>query len=88
MIKNAPADTQKRPIVSKKRRFKFKIIATFITITFSLIAVLINDNFISNCLIFSIILENCLIAPTTYQLFKLPYNNYIDYLKKHPDFAE
>ena len=88
IIKNAPADTKKRPIVSKKRRLKFKIIATFITVIFSLVAIFINDNFISNCLIFSIILENCLISPTTYRIFKLPYNNYITYLKTHPDFAE
>lgn len=88
MFKNAPADTKKRPIVSKKRRTKFKVIATFLTIVFSFIAILINDNFISNCLTFSIILENFLIAPTIYKLFKLPYNNYITYLKTHPDFAE
>lgn len=88
MYKNAPADTYKRPIVNKKRRMIYKAISTIMTIIFSFISILINNEFISNCLIFSIILENCLISPYIYKLFKLPYNNYITYLKNHPDFAK
>lgn len=88
MVKNAPADTKKRPIVNKKRRLTYKILSTLISIIFSIIAILIDNNFISNCLIFSLILENLLISPLTYKLFKLPYNNYITYLKEHPDFAQ
>ncbi len=88
MYKNAPADTYKRPIVNKKRRMIYKTISTIMTVIFSFIAILINNEFMSNCLIFSIILENCLISPYIYKLFKLPYNNYITYLKKHPDLAK
>lgn len=87
MHKNAPADTYKRPIVNKKRRDTYKIISTTLAIIFGFTAVLINNEFISNCLIFSLILENALISPFVYKLFKLPYNNYITYLKEHPDFA-
>ena len=87
MYKNAPADTYKRPIVNKKRREIYKTISTLLAIAFSFIAILIKSQFISNCLVFSIILENCLISPFVYKLFKLPYNNYITYLEKHPDFA-
>lgn len=86
IFKNSPADTYKRPIVNKKRRLVYKTISTLIVITFSFIAVLINNNFISNCLILSSILENCLISPCVYKLFKLPYNNYITFLQNHPDF--
>ena len=50
------------------------------------IALISKNNFISNCLIFALILENILISPITYKLFKLPYNNYITFLKEHPDF--
>ena len=85
IIKNAPADTHKRPIVNKKRRKAYKIISSIIAITFSISAIIINNNFLSNCLIFALILENILIAKTTYKIFKLPYNNYINYLKKHPE---
>ena len=87
MLKNSPADTYKRPIVSKKRRKVYNTISVIISIVFSIISVNINNNFISNCLIFALILENCLISPYVYKLFKLPYNNYITYIKNHPDVA-
>ena len=88
MYKNAPADTKKKPIVNKKRRFVYKTLSTILAIIFSFIAILINDQFISNALIFALIIENILISPFVYKLFKLPYNNYITYLKEHPDFAQ
>lgn len=87
MFKNAPADTYKKPIVNKKRRLIYNVISTVLAIIFSIISVTINNNFISNCLIFALILENCLIAKTTYKIFKLPYNNYITFLEKHPEFS-
>jgi len=87
MYKNAPADTYKRPIVNKKRRLVYKTISTVFAIVYAFIAILINEQFISNCLVFSIILENCLISPYVYKLFKLPYNNYITYIRKHPELA-
>ena len=87
MYKNAPADTKKKPIVNKKRRFVLKLISTILSIMFSIIAIIINNNFLSNCLIFALVLENVMISPTTYKIFKLPYNNYITFLKEHPDFS-
>lgn len=87
MFKNSPADTKKKPIINKKRRFILKIISTFLAIIFSISAIIIDSNFLSNCLIFALILENIMIAPTTYKIFKLPYNNYITFLKEHPDFS-
>lgn len=86
MFKNAPADTKKKPIVNKERRKIYKIISTLFAIIFSICAIISKNNFISNCLIFGLILENILISPITYKLFKLPYNNYITFLKEHPDF--
>ena len=88
MFKNAPADTKKRPIVNKKRRLILKMISTILAIIFSISAIIINNGFLSNCFIFALIVENILIAPLTYKLFKLPYNNYITFLKEHPDFAK
>lgn len=83
---NAPADTKNRPIVNNKRRKKLKLISTFISIIFIISCILVDNNFISNCLLFSLILENILISPLTYKIFNLPYNNYLDFLKSHPDF--
>lgn len=87
MLKNAPADTKKRPLVNKKRRLIYKIISTTITFIFCLISFVVKNNFISNCLIFASIMQNCMISPTVYKTFKLPYNNYIQFLKDHPDFV-
>lgn len=85
MFKNSPADTHKRPIVNLKRRRNLKLISTFFCILYTIISLIITNTFYSNCFIYSMILQNILISPVTYKLFKLPYNNYIGYLKKHPE---
>lgn len=86
IYKNAPADTKKRPIVNRKRRKILKLISTLTSIIFITISMLINNNFISNCLMFAIILEDFLISPFVYRIFNLPYNNYVEFLKSHPNF--
>lgn len=88
MIKNAPADTKKRPIVNKKRRNLFKIISTILSIIFVALSIGINDNYISNCLLLALVMQNCMISPTVYKIFKLPYNNYVTFLKEHPEFQQ
>lgn len=87
MLKNSPADTKKRPIVNKKRRKVYKILSTILAIIFTICSILIKDNFISNCFILGLIMQNCMISPTVYKIFKLPYNNYITYLKEHPEYS-
>ena len=86
MFKNSPADTKKRPIVSPKRRLTYKIISTILAITFVVLSITIKNNFISNCLVFGLILQNVLISPFTYRIFKQPYNNYKEFLRLNPDF--
>ena len=85
IFKNSPADTVKRPIVNKKRRLRLKITATIIALIYVVLCLITNSYFICNCLLFSILLQNILISKLTYKLFKLPYNNYISYLKNHPE---
>lgn len=79
MYKNSPADTAKKPIVSPKRRKIYKIISTFIAIIFTVLSIVIDNNFLTNSFIFSLILQNIMIAPTTYKLFGEPYDNYKSY---------
>ena len=86
MCKNSPADTKKRPIVSPKRRLTYKFISTILAVTFVVLSITINNNFISNCLVFGLILQNVLISPLTYKIFKQPYNNYKEFLRLNPDF--
>ena len=80
IYKNAPADTLKRPIVNPKRRLFFKYCSTFIAIIFIYCSILINNNFLSNCFIFTLLVQCFITAPTTYKLFNLPYNNYLTYI--------
>ena len=81
----APADTKKKPIINKKRRMKLKYLTLFFSILFSITSIVIKNNFISNCLIISMLLEVILVLPLTYKLLNMPYRNYITYLKKHPE---
>ena len=77
----APADTKKRPIINKKKRKYLKIISTIISISYIIASFIVKNNIILNSLTFGISLETIMILPVTYKLFKLPYNNYINYLK-------
>lgn len=83
MLKNSPADTYKKPIISKKKRLKSKIISTMICLIYTILCLVLKNNFYSNCFVFAIIIQNIFISPVTYKLFNLPYNNYIAYLNKH-----
>lgn len=76
MFKNSPADTYKRPIVNIKRRLFFKYSSVLTAIIYTNIAIFINNNFIANCLLFSLLIQCFLTSPLIYKLFKLPYNNY------------
>ena len=86
MFKNSPADTKKRPIVNPKRRLTYKLISTFLSIIYVILNIIIKNNFISNCFVFGLILQNILISPLTYKIFRQPYNNYKEYLRLNPDF--
>lgn len=82
IYKNAPADTYKRPIINKKRRERYKFISTFIAIIMSFMSLVIRDNFLSNSLMFATVVQNFMISPYIYKLFKLPYDNYKKYLNE------
>ena len=79
MYKNSPADTHKKPIVNPKRKLFFKYSSVLITIIYSFIILFSKDVFIINCLLFALLVQNLLISPTVYKLFKMPYNNYKNY---------
>ena len=83
---HSPADTIKKPIINRKRRKKYNIISTIISIIYVVLSLYLN-NFISNCLIFGLLLEIIFISPLTYKLFKLPYNNYLNYLERDEKYV-
>ena len=86
MFKNSPADTKKRPIVNPKRRLAYKVISGFMAICYVCLSIFLENNFISNALILALILQDIIISPLTYKIFKQPYNNYKEFLKLNPDF--
>ena len=76
IFKNSPADTEKRPIVNPKRRRIYKLLSTFIAVTFVILSVIWSDIFFQNCFIFTLIVQCFMISPFVYKIFKLPYDNY------------
>lgn len=80
IFKNAPADTEKRPIINKKRRLTYKYISTFMAIGMVIISLLSHNMFIANSFVLALLLQTFMISPYIYKLFGLKYNNYLKYL--------
>lgn len=78
----APADTEKRPIINKKLRRKYKIISVIISGMFAIGIVLLSDKNISNYLLIGMIEASIMLLPITYKIFDLPYDNYKRYLNE------
>ena len=78
----SPADTYKRPIVSKKRSRIYKILSCIISIIYSIMCLLITNKVISNALLLSLLLQCGIISPITYKIFNQPYNNYKEYIRR------
>lgn len=75
----APADTEKRPLINKKKRKIYKMLSIMISIIYMTIAIVIKDNTLSNCFIFAIVIQIIIMLPITYKLFGVSYNNYKTY---------
>lgn len=75
----APADTEKRPLIRKKRRIIYKTLTIIFGIIYLILTILLENNFFRTALSLTALIEAILICPLTYKLFKLPYNNYKKY---------
>lgn len=78
----APADTEKRPLIHKKKRIIYKVISIIISILYLIIILKIDNSIISNCIMFGLCLSTFTILPITYKLFGVRYNNYKYYKKE------
>lgn len=72
----APADTEERPLISKKLRKSLKIKSIMVIIVFYIIAILIKNNIYSSLITYSILEESLIITPVAYKLFGKKYANY------------
>lgn len=79
LLKYAPADTHKRPIISKKRRLIYKTFSTILGIIFTVLIIIFDNKIISNFLLIGMIESVLMILPISYKLLNLPYNNYKTY---------
>ena len=68
IILYAPADTEKRPLINKKKRLIYKIITSIITSIYILIMFITNNLILKKLLFFSVLLEVILILPIIYKL--------------------
>ena len=75
----APADTEKRPLINKKKRKIYKMLSIMISIIYMTIAIVIKNNTLSNCFIFAIVIQIIIMLPITYKVFGVSYNNYKTY---------
>ena len=73
----SPADTEKRPLIHKKKRIIYKILTTTISTIYTILNIITKDNILSNIITFSILLEAIIVLPISYKLFGLKYNNYL-----------
>lgn len=81
LAKYAPADTEERPLVNRRKRRILKITSLVISIIFFIISITIMRNsVIGNIIIFSILTESLAISPITYKLFKRRYMNHETYI--------
>lgn len=79
---HSPADTEKRPIISPKRRLMYKYLSCFLSILYSFLCLFINDQIVSNSLLFSLLLQCVIISPIAYKIFGMTYDNYKKYQRE------
>ena len=75
----APADTEKRPLISRKRRIKFKILSIISGTALLCLIIIYKDLSISSYMFIGFFIASIVILPITYRIFGLPYNNYKTY---------
>lgn len=72
----APADTKKRPLRNRKKRIIRKILNLIVATSYIAVGLVLNNNYINTLILVSLLIEVFVIIPTTYKVFKQPYNNY------------
>ena len=79
LIRYAPADTSKRPLINKKKRNLYKLITIINSCIYILLLIVLKNNIISNYIVVGLLEASLMIHPFTYRMFQLPYNNYKNY---------
>ena len=76
----APADTEKRPLIHKKKRIIYKVLTVTISIVYMILSYF-TSRVLSNSLMFACVMQVLMILPISYKLLGLKYDNYKSYRK-------
>lgn len=76
----SPADTEKHPLVNPKKRALYRKITVLTSLIYTFICLYASNDFLSNAMLFALLIEVGMILPISYKIFKLPYNNYKNYI--------
>lgn len=75
----APADTEKRPLINRRKRIRCKIISIISSLIYTILIIKYNNDIISNYLLVGLIESTIMILPLSYKTLNLPYCNYKRY---------
>ncbi len=79
LFRYAPADTVKRPIVSKKRRNIYKFLSTLFGLIYTFAIFACSDNVISMFMLIGMVEAVIMVLPISYKVLNLSYDNYKNY---------
>lgn len=81
LIKYAPADTEKRPLINKKKRNVFKLLTILLIVVYLSLVIFLDNIVLTNIIIISIVLEGIMVHPFFYKVMGLTFDNYKTYQK-------
>lgn len=76
----SPADSEKHPLVNRKKRALYRKITVTTSLIYTFICLYTTNMFLSNAVLCALMIELTMILPISYKIFKLPYNNYKNYV--------
>lgn len=75
----APADTVKRPLPNKKKRYIRKSLTVLTAIIYSSLIFILRNDYLSYLFISATTIQAIAVNPLTYMIFRQPYRNYKNY---------
>lgn len=79
LFRYAPADTEKRPIISKKRRNIYKFLSTLLGLIYTFMIIIYSNNVISMFMLIGMVEAVIMVLPISYKILNLSYDNYKNY---------
>ena len=80
LVRYAPADTYKRPLINKYKRKRYKVMTIITSMIYLIFIILLKNSVASSFLCFGLLDASLMIHPFVYRMFQLPYDNYKNYI--------